>query len=305
MLSPRSGTAFAVELRQAARGLSRSPGFAALAIGTLCIGVGINTAMLALMDALLFRPPFHVSEPADVVRVQFRLEEAPEPLLVERTSYPDFLDVKASGAFERVAAYSTGPVSIGYGRDATLADAMLVSRELFNVLRPQPHLGSFLLGAFTLTEGGDRAILSYGLWQRHFGGEPRAVGASLTIDGRAYVVAGVAPRGFQSLSAKPIDVWLPLDHVVDARLQARDWRVDRDSSWLYVVGRRARGTSQRAAEQRATAMLRNRQRELGDDDRPVGVVTTSIVPGRGADRSLESKVSLWLSGVSALVLLIA
>lgn len=305
MSSLRAATAFAAELRQAVRRLRWSPGFAALAIGTLAIGVGINTAMFALMDALLFRPPFHVSEPASVVRLHFRIGSSPEPALLQRTSYLYFADVKASGAFEAVAAYDSGPVSIGHGRDASLANAMLVSREFFDVLRPRPHLGNFSLGEATIREGGDRAIISYGFWQQHYGGDPRAVGANLPIDGRVYAVAAVAPRGFQSLTAEPIDLWLPLDHAFAAGLRARDWRDDREASWLHVVGRLAQGTSRSVAEQRATAMLRNRQRALGGTDAAMDVVTSSIVPGRGGNRSLESKVSLSLAGVSAFVLLIA
>ena len=74
MILRSSATALAVEFRQAARRLFRSPGFAALAIGTLTVGIGINGAMFALMDALLFRPPPHVAQPQEVVRVQFRVD---------------------------------------------------------------------------------------------------------------------------------------------------------------------------------------------------------------------------------------
>ena len=297
--------AFVADLRQAARRLARSAGFAALAIGTLTLGIGINTAMFALMDALLFRPPFHVAEPAKVVRVRFLLQTSSESALADRTHYPDFIDLRASNAFAAIAAYTTASVSIGYGRDASLANAMLVSREFFEVLRPTPHLGSFSQPEAAISEGGDRAVISHGFWQRHFAGEARAIGASLTIDGRVYSVAGVTPSGFQSLSARPIDVWLPLDHATAAGVGRGAWREDRDRSWLYAVGRIREGLSRSVAEQQATAMLQNRRAVVGDPGPAVSVTMTSIVPGRGTEKSLGSRVALWLAGVSALVLLIA
>lgn len=299
----RIATAFAEDLRQAGQRLFRSVGFATLAIGTLTIGIGITAAMFAVMDALLFRPPFHVAEPTEVMQVQFRIEG--EPVLLERTGYPHFVDLRASGAFAVIAAYTPASVSIGSGRDASLVDAMLVSREFFDVLRPKPHLGSFALGDGSDSDGGDRAIISYGFWQRRFAGEPRAIGANVTIDGTVYSVVGVAPSGFQSLSARPVDVWLPLNHASAAGVGPRDWRNNRRRIWLSVVGRVARGASRGVAEERATLILESRRVALGDTRPAVDVVTTSIVPGRDANRSLESRVSLWLAGVSAFVLLIA
>ncbi len=306
MSSLNIASAFAAELRQAARRLSRSPGFAALAIGTLGIGIGINAAMFALMDALLFRPPFHVAEPADVVRVQFPLEDPAEPVVLDRTHYPNFIALRDSGAFEAVAAYTAREVSVGYGRDASLVTAMLVSREFFDVLRPAPHLGHFIPGESTIPDGGDRAIVSFGFWQRRFGGDSRIVGTTITIDGKIYSVAGVTPNGFQSLNPRPIEIWLPLDHATSG-LGHSGWREDRERLWLEIVGRVPQGASPGVAEARATAMLRHRRTTpLDDDDDPVvRAATTSIVPGRGANKTLESKVSLWLAGVSAFVLLIA
>ncbi len=304
MILTRSATALAVELRQAARRLFGSPGFAALAIGTLTVGIGINGAMFALMDALLFRPPPHVAQPQDVVRVQLRVDG--ESRLLSRTHYPNFVDLRASGAFAAIAAYdATASVSIGFGRDARLANAMLVSEEFFRVLRPAPRLGSLSLNDGSTAGGGESAVISYGFWQRHFGGESSAVGATLTIDGHVHSVVGVLPSGFPSLGARAIDLWLPLDHIPATGFGPSDWRDNRGPFWLAVVGRLAQGISRGVAEQRATAVLENRRVERGDGSPPLAVSATSVVPGRGGDGSLESNVSRWLAGVSAVVLLIA
>ena len=304
MILRSSATALAVEFRQAARRLFRSPGFAALAISTLTVGIGINGAMFALMDALLFRPPPHVAQPQEVVRVQFRVDGGSR--LLPRTHYPNFVDLRASGAFAAIAAYDAdASVSIGFGSDARLANAMLVSEEFFRVLRPTPRLGSLSLNDASTAGGGESAIISYGFWQRHFGGESSAVGATLTVDGHVHSVVGVLPSGFPSLGAQAIDVWLPLDHVPATGFVPSDWRANRGPFWLAVVGRLAQGVSRGVAEQRATAVFENRRVERGDGSPPLALSATSVVPGRGGDGSLESNVSRWLAGVSAVVLLIA
>lgn len=296
--------AFAADIRCALRRLARSPVFATLAIGTLAIGIGVNTAMVAVMDALLFRPPFHIGEPEGVVRVQFRVEDGSEQALVEATHYPTFRDVKASGAFAGIAAYTDASVSIGNGGDASLAGALLVSSEFFDVLRLKPRLGSVSLGVSAMPDGGDKVVISYGFWQRHFGGTLSAVGTDLRIDGRVYSVGGVAPQGFQSLSARPVDVWLPLDHASSTGAAPREWRENRGPFWLSVVGRVRDRSSASAAAEQASALLRNR-RATGDETNVTSIATSSVVPGRGTDKPLEVQVGLWLTGVSALVLLLA
>ena len=295
-----SAAVLGAELRQAARRLSRSPGFAVLAIGTLTVGIGINAAMFALMDALLFRPPPHVAAPDEVVRVQLRVEG--DSGLMPRTHYPNVVTLRASGAFAAVAAYDDASVSIGFGSDAQLANAKLVSDEFFSVLRPAPRLGG-LPAAGGEAEGG-WTVISDGFWRRRFGGEPDIVGAELAIDGRVHTVVGVLPSGFPNLGSRAVDVWVSLDHAPAVGFVSPEWREDPEG-WLAVVGRLAPGVGRDVAEQRATAVVEDRRIEFGEGDGRLAVSLVSIVPGRGADRSLESDVSRWLAGVSAVVLLIA
>lgn len=295
---PRLAASIAVvDLRQSARRLLRSPGFAALAIGILVIGIGVNAAMLALMDALLFRPPFHVADPATVFRLQFTVLDQGQPEPADRTHYPNIVDLEASGAFGEVAGYRTGSVSLGRGAEARVVSAMLVSDRFFDVLQPAPHLGRLSLD--------DGVVISFGFWQGRFAGDPQAVGRPLTLDGRAYVVAGVAPAGFYALSARPIDVWLPLEHGSVNRVAPVDWRENRERGWLYVIGRLRSGNTAAVAAQQAGAVLRNRSMAAADDEPTTAVTTSAIVPGREGKRTLEGRVALWLVGVSVLVLLMA
>ena len=284
-------------MRQAARQLFRSPGFATLTIVMLAIGIGINTGMLALMDALLFRPPLHVAEPANVFRVEFTVLDQGEPELADRTHYPNIVDLEASGAFAAVAGYRATSVSVGRGAEAVVASAMLVSDRFFEVLRPAPHLGGL-----ALHEG---VVISFAFWQRRLASDPAVVGRSLTLDGRPYVVSGVVPAGFNVLGERPIDLWLPLEHATVNRIAPAGWRANRERAWLFVIGRLRPGVTAAAAAQQAGTVLRSHSKAAADDEPTTAVRTAAIVPGREGTRTLEGRVSLWLAGVSALVLLMA
>ena len=287
-----------MELRQSARQLFRSPGFATLAIGMLAIGIGINTGMLAVMDALFFRPPFHVADPTSVFRLQFTVLDQGEPEPADRTHYPNVEDLEASGAFAAVAGYRASAVSVDRGIEATIASGMLVSRGFFDVLRPRAQLGQLSLA-------GDGVVISHGFWHRRFAADARVLGRPVTLDGRVYTIAGVTPAGFYALSGRAIDVWVPLEHGTRTGIAISGWRTDRGRSWLYLVARLRKDTSVEAATAQAGAVLRNRGITMQDDERVTSVHTTSVVPGRDGNTTLEARVAMWLGGVSALVLLMA
>ena len=289
---------FVSELRQAARRLRSAPGFATLAVGILAAGVGTNAAMAALVDALLLRPPFHVADPDHVVRVQFRPDGEPTAT-IGRTHYPAFDDLRTTAGFEAIAAYTQVSVSLGAGEHAQLVNALLVSDDFFHVLRTHPYFGSF-----AGSEHGGWAVISYGLWRRQFGADRHAIGGTISIDGQPYTIVGVTPNGFTSLSARAIDVWLPLVHSPISSSVPRDWRAQRERGWLSIVAR-LRDGNRHGVEARATSILRSRQPPGDDEEFPGAVVLTSIVPGRDTALPREYQVSFWLAGVSALLLLIS
>ena len=292
----------ASELRQTIRRLAHAPAYAALTIGILAVGMGTNAAMLALVDALLFRPPAHVLTPERVVRLQFREEGESGPS--GRTHYPAFLDLRKSGAFETVAAYGDASVSVGAGRDAVLASALLVSQDFFQVLRPQPLLGTFATTG-EVADSGEWVVVSYGFWERYFGAQPNALGAKVTIDGEVRTIVAVAPNRFANLSARRIDLWLPLNHTPVGTAIPAKWRENRLRAWLNVVGRLPEGVDRRVAEQRATATLRHASLAAKDRDLLAEAVTSTLVDGREGEAPTETRVSFWLAGLSAILLLIA
>ncbi|MEX2152836.1 MAG: ABC transporter permease [Gemmatimonadaceae bacterium] len=290
------------ELVHAARRLRNAPGFAAVAILTLAIGVGVNTAMFGLIDSLLFRPPAHVADPDGVVRVQFTSGPGPEIKTWWRSNYPAFQDVAATRAFEAVAGYTDATVSIGRGVDAYEARAMIVTPAFFRVLGVRPHAGSLFGTQPTDTLVENHVVLSHGFWERQLGRDPRVIGAPLIIGTSSYVVSGIAPNGFTSLQDRPVDVWLPMNDLAAGYL-VREWRTNRGSYWLDVVARVPTSTTT-ATQERASAVLRLAAQERGRGA-PSGIVTASIISSRNAEKSREVRVSLWLAGVTAFVLLIA
>lgn len=277
-----------------------TPAVATAAVLALSVGLGINAAMVSVMDALWFRPPNHVADPASVSRLQFHFQMPSGLSVVNGTHYPTFADLARAGGFGRVAAYATTTASFGVGVSATPVSAMLVSREFFDVLRTPPHRGVLQVSADERL-----VVVSHGFWLRFLGGREISGNQTLAFDGQSFSIAGVTPQGFQSLSPRPVDVWLPLEHAEVTGFAPPNWRTDRGPYWLSVVARLVRDGAQHEAEVTATqALMTGRLAEDGDTT-PVSVGLTSVVPGRGPEHSLDGRVALWLTAVSLCVLLMA
>jgi hypothetical protein len=261
--------------------------------------------MVGLLDALLIRLPSSVADARDLARLHFTLTDGKESVTVANTTYPTVRDIASSGAYQGVAAYATAQVSIGRGADAYAGRAMLTSAAFFPVLRPAADLGRLPSAEPEADNSPDVAVVSHGFWQSYFGGRRDIIGVAMPVDGRIYTIAAVAARDFHILSTPTPDVWLPLEHANITGRASSDWREDRERFWLGVVVRRRSNGTAAGTEQRADAYLQQVRSTLDNEELPVGVEAQSIVPGRGPEKPTETKVALWLSGVSSIVLLIA
>ena len=180
------------DVRYALRGLARSPGFFAVAIGSLALGVGVNTAMFSLVDALLFRPlPVH--SPSTLVDVFTSSPDGGQADFAT-SSYPDFLDLKAHNAvFTDLTGYSPMMAPLSLGDRSRVVLGQIVTSNHFALLGVHPQLGR-LLTAGDDAPGADRVVvLSDRMWRREFGADPGAVGRTLTLRGLSYTIVGVAP----------------------------------------------------------------------------------------------------------------
>jgi len=197
---------FLQDLRYAARMLLKNPGFAAIAVIALALGIGANTAIFSVVSAVLLRPlPY--PEPEQIAAVWTADTKKPESQ--STFSFPDFADVRAQNqVFTGMAAYSPLDVAVTErGGDAAHVQGSIVTSDLFPLLRVSPLLGR----AFTPEDDkpGVRAVvISHDLWKRRFGGDPRILERTITLDGVPYQVVGVMPLGFQfPIQNRPIEFW--------------------------------------------------------------------------------------------------
>lgn len=199
------------DLRYALRWLRRSPGFAAVAILSLGLGIGVNTAMFSLVDAVLLRP-IPVSDPDSLVDVFTNSSDGDE---YATTSYPDFLDLKAQNTvFTDMIAYTPMFAPLSLGDRARLVLGQLVTSNHFDLLGIRPFLGRMLQPADD-APGADRVVvISHRMWQSDFGSDPAIVGRGLQLRGQGYAIVGVAPARFTGVIPLLIpELWLPIPQV--------------------------------------------------------------------------------------------
>jgi predicted permease len=194
----------------ALRTVARNPGFATVAILTLAVGIGGTTAVFSAVDAVLLQPlPYQ--QPGQLVRLYYTDVRRKEDRGVVTPVH--FLDYRQSmSSFSSIAAlflYSETGADIGTGDDVRRIRLLPVSADYFDVVRVQPSIGR----PFGRDEetGAPVVVLSHRLWKEQFGGNPSAVGRTLTMNGRSYTVAGVMPDGYADPLAGSVDAWVPAD----------------------------------------------------------------------------------------------
>jgi predicted permease len=189
------------DLRHAARALRRSPGFTALAVITLGIGIGATTAIFTVIYGVLLKAlPFH--EPERLVAVWHRAPGLNLPQLEQGAA--TYLTYRENNrVFEDIAVWDRQEVSVTGDGEPERAHTLWVTDGLLAVLRVRPVLGRAFIREDDSPGGPRRAMLSYGYWQRRFGGARDAIGRSLNIDGRPFEVIGILPPSFQFLRTDP------------------------------------------------------------------------------------------------------
>ncbi|MEZ5418842.1 MAG: ABC transporter permease [Vicinamibacterales bacterium] len=244
------------DLTLALRAVGRSPGFFAVAVLSLGLGVGVNTAMFSLVDALLFRP-LPVAAPETLVDV---FTTGADPSEYATTSYPDYLDLQArTSVFEEMTGYSPMLAPLGLGDRSRVVFGQVVTGNHFSMLGIGAAVGRTLVPADDAPGAERVVVLSHRMWQREFGGDPSVVGRTLALRGLDYTVVGVAPASFTGVV--PLltpELWLPIAHVEEVepagitsavpsptgrtRLERRGTR------WMFVKGRLKPGVSAAQAQ---------------------------------------------------------
>jgi putative ABC transport system permease protein len=220
------------DLRFGLRMLAKNPGFTAVAVLTLALGIGGTTAIFSVVNAVVLRPlPYSHPE-----RLMSILSAPLTAGVGHSASYPDFLDWRTRNhVFDKMAVFrSENFTLIGAGGAQHLSGAV-VSADLFSLLDVAPILGRSFLPEDDKS-GADAVILSYGFWQREFGSDQSVVGRSIDLDGRAYTVVGVVPPGFQfPIQPEPVDLWTTI--AVDIKPDANGIATWRGAHYLDVIAR--------------------------------------------------------------------
>ncbi|MGH7669271.1 MAG: ABC transporter permease, partial [Gemmatimonadaceae bacterium] len=292
-------------LRFAFRSVRRAPGFTAMAVLTLGLGIGANGAMFGIVDRLMLRGPEGVTAPGQLRRAYVANTS---PAFGESTT--DFQPYAFYAllrdhvpAFAAVGA-STRPdrEPLGRGAQPVRVDVVHATSDFFTTLGVRPFLGRF----YDATE--DRpehaaavGVLGYGLWSGAFGGDSAIVGHTVTLGGRQITIVGVAPRGFTGAKASNVDVWLPMG----GENMGKDWPTTWNWTGLHVVARLKPGVAVRVANAQATAALHAGYTGQGTAMRSAGVSLRPISYDDSGIEPAEFGVARMLWGMALVVLLIA
>ena len=249
------------DLRYGLRMLAKNPGFTAVAVLTLALGIGANTAIFSVIHAVLLRPlPYRDSDRVVVVG-QGWMGGAGD------FSPADFLDVRAQNhSFEQMAATREWSFNLSAGDRPERVIGDVVTTNLFSLLGVEPVMGR----GFTPEDGGQRAnrvvVLSYGLWQRHFGGNTGVFGGKISLNGEPFTVVGVMPRGFgYPLGA---ELWVPPTFAVPAHpLRENDDPARmRGSHYFEVIARLRPSVTLERARADLAVVFQNVARAHSDSD---------------------------------------
>jgi len=251
------------DLRYALRSLLKQPGFAAVVVITLALGIGASTAIFSVVNAVLLRPlPFANSDRLQVVWGNYRALNI-ERLPAKAAEYDDY--AHQSQVFDSVAAYANHSFNLTTGSEPERIRGTYVSANLFPMLEAQAAAGR----VFTAEEQHRVVVLSDGFWQRHFAGDRKVINQNITLDNESYTVVGVMPPRFQfphpSFSwGEPADIWVPLTYTPE--------QVTKRSGpyFLNVLARLAPGVTLDQARSHMNALAQRFERELSGYRGPNG-----------------------------------
>lgn len=243
-------------LRYALRNVFKQPGFSAVVVITLALGIGATTAMFSVINTVLLRPlPYAHSDRLAVIWGNYRALNI-ERLPAKAAEYEDY--AKQTQVFATVAAFSNHSFNVSGGAEPERIEAAYVSPNLFSMLEAAPIAGR----AFAADDAGARVVvLSFGYWQTRFGGSPQVVNQRLLLDNESYTIVGVMPQSFSFPHAslrgsEPAELWVPVAYT------GEDVASRRGPYFLNVIGRLAPGVTLEQARAQMDALGQRFEREL-------------------------------------------
>ncbi len=307
------------DMRLIMRTMFREPWFVIAVVVTLGLGIGVNAAMFGITDRLLFRAPPGIVAPQYVKRIFYsrsvpcgsgdNCTHGAGYTSQRSTSWPDYEVLKQVNGFSSIAAYFNSDASLGRGSTASKVRLSLASASLFPTLGARPVIGRF----YTESEdaagrGAHVAVLGYAFWKKQFGGDRNVLGRTVLLSGKtSYTIIGVAPRGFNGAEYAPVDLYVPVT-VGGLEMIGDEWNTP-SVGWINVIARVRPNASLEQINAQATT-LDARVSAITRDDKTARVTAESIILPKAPKEMFSStvqtaQISLWLSGLSLLVLVIA
>jgi predicted permease len=287
------GNDFLQDLRYAGRTLRRSPGFAAIAIATLALGIGANTAMFSVLNMYLFQPlPYpHSEQLVQVHRTSIHSDSWPH-------SVANFIEFRQrNNVFDEMVAYNgMGPVLTRPGQPAERLLGMIVSGNFFKALGVAPALGRVFTDEEDQPNTNNVVVLSDRFWRTHFGADAAIVGQTLQLDGQSVQVIGVMPPAFENpLLWFTVDLWRPIAFTPEQRQ-------NRGNNYLRAFARLKPGVSIEAAQQSMVMLATNLFAETKTNQNE----SMRLSPLQLATSNTVTRTVMWFTfGLAGVVLLIA
>jgi predicted permease len=281
------------DLKFAVRQLLKNPGFTTVAVLTLALGIGANTAMFSLLNALLFRAlPY--PEPAQLVGI-FRTSPHSQSWPHSPGNFSDYRE--QNNVFERLAVYRRSSYNLSEpGQAAQRFDGMRVTADFFPALGVGPALGRVLSAPDDEPGAEPVMVLSDSYWMRRFGGDTNVIGRTVRVDGQSVTIVGVMPVGFEHpLLWDKVDSWRPMGFTVEQRRS-------RGNNYLQMIGRLKPGVSLKRADAEMKALATRLGKEYPDQ----ALDSLRLEPmQRMVSDDIGRKVSWFTFGLAGFVLLIA
>jgi putative ABC transport system permease protein len=280
------------DLRFGARMLRKSPGFTTVAALTLALGIGANSAVFSILDAVLIRPLPYPHAERLVKADTYNLKSGD---FYGKASYPDFMDwTEQNHFFDKLAVYEEKTFNLAGILQPEHIKGDVVSPDFFETLGIQPYKGR----SFAAAQSQQAVVLSYPLWSRSFGSDPGAIGRSITLDAYSYEVIGVMPPGFQFPDPQT-ELWVG---ITSLRPDLREEIVARGNDEMSVLGRLDANVTLSQAQAGMTVIVSGLAQKYPASNRDVGV---RLVPLHEDMVGKFRPALLILMGSAGLVLLIA
>ncbi|MGC1254092.1 MAG: ABC transporter permease, partial [Candidatus Acidiferrales bacterium] len=294
------------DIRYGVRTLAKNPGFMIVAIITLALGIGVNTAIFSMVDAFLLRP-LPVNNPSQITVLAFQQQHQRQQTQFSTADYRD-IQKQTSGVFSDVFGYVFGMDGLGVDGKADRIMTNYVSGNYFAAVGIKPALGRFILPSEGDVLNADPVmVLSYAYWQTHFGADPQVVGRKVSVDGHPVTIVGVAPKGFEGVyPILKVQGYLPLG-MIAIEGQPSDFMTNRQLRGMPVLARLRPGTTLAQAQAALAVVSQRLSQDHPDSDKDMIVQVYPELrarPNPDPNNTVLTVGGLFL-GLAGMVLLLA